>query len=214
MLKSFFSSLRSVQSGGGGLKRPQSNSGFTLVEILIVIVIISILVLVAVTDYGFATQKSRLQISSEQLVSLLGEASVNSQSGIGTSNNSVSCYGVFVGQGELPALWQVVWDGENQQCDVNSIENKTSLRWASSMEVDLIEWSWISSADEFLDDAGSFLFMFEPPSGNLSLYSDLSLPPLVNVQQVLIDLNYGGSTNPVLQKTIKVVPITSTFDII
>src|SRR3989338_5276651 len=52
-----------------GHKFAKSHGGFTFIELMVVIAIIGLLTAIALADYGLATNKARLQISTESLVS-------------------------------------------------------------------------------------------------------------------------------------------------
>lgn len=53
------------------MMNPKIKSGFTLIEILIVIAIISILAAIAVGSYGIARKKAKIDVVTDNLVSLL-----------------------------------------------------------------------------------------------------------------------------------------------
>jgi len=196
------------------LKHFNGKGGFTFIELIVVISILSLLSVIAIADYGLATEKARLQISTESLVALFDEAKVKAQS------DGLNCFGVWVGKGGEPELWKMTWDGESQLCDfVGQKEVTHPLQWSEKVEFEVMKWDAISSTNTivFKGDLDQVLMLFEPPNGTLSLYdpdSQKSLTLEEGAYQVCMEFVYGRSDDLIMKKAINVVPITSSFDIL
>jgi prepilin-type N-terminal cleavage/methylation domain-containing protein len=204
-----------------GLTHYKSNGGFSFVELIIVIAILGMLAVLALSDFGFATNKARLQLSVEELVSLFDEAKVNSQAGFQqhvTESEGALCYGVWVGQVFEPALWTMPWDQDEEACDLSDVEKDLPLTWSPRVAMESMEWDVLTTANSSTP-AGSLdqlLFLFEPPDGDLNLVDPESGKSLTDqgAYQVCAEFVYNRSDNPVMTKAVNVVPITSSFDIL
>ena len=196
-----------------GLKFTKSHGGFTFIELMVVMTIIGLLTIITLADYGLATNKARLQISAESLVSLLNAAKVDAQS------NALQCVGVWVGEGRAPERWAMPWNVDAARCDFSSSEVSRSLQWSSRVTFDSMLWESISVTQTLVPhgDLKQVLFVFEPPEGILAVYDPDNLEKSLTEEgayRVCMNFIYETSGDPVMEKAINVVPITSSFDIL
>lgn len=196
------------------LKYFTGKGGFTFIELIVVISILSLLSVIAIADYGLATEKARLQISTESLVASFDEAKVKAES------DGRHCFGVWVGKDREPELWEMTWNVASQSCDFDGLKEVTHpLQWSGKVGFEAMKWSAISPPNYTPISQGSLdqlLMLFEPPNGILSLVDPDSRKSLTSegAYQVCMEFVYDRSDNPIMKKAINVVPITSSFDIL
>lgn len=200
------------------LNLSRKNPAFSLIELIVVIAILAIIVVIAMGDYGFAAKQARLQVASEELVSALSEALVNSQTSAGIAglsgggqNSAPRCFGVIVGTDSLVKFLAWDFNVDNQTCVFNSVLLERDVFVDLQVQVDKIHAIFQTQTSS---DSNSVIFVFEPPDGDLVVYSSLSEVPFFSLQEVDIDLSYSGSSNKALSRTVKVVPATGIFDIL
>jgi len=70
----------------------KKHHAFTLIEILIVLAIVSILAIVAISSFGLARQKARMDITADALVNLFKQQQSLARSGVGSVP---MCYGIY-----------------------------------------------------------------------------------------------------------------------
>lgn len=185
-----------------------NNGGFSFIELIVVIGILSLLAVVAMADYGFATSKSRLNISVEGVVALLNQAQVDAQS------DPQHCFGVWVGDGNDPQKRVMEWDADAQVCDYATYEASDLAQWSSKIELSSIQWDALSLGSAVVSQAAlsELLFVFSPPEGRLTLWHPAT--SMVEAYRACVSFSYEGSVESVMQKAINVVPITASFDIL
>lgn len=66
------------------------NSGFTLIELMVVIAIMAILVVIALPSYNTYNSSQKLAEAANQLQTVLRQAQNNAQTGTGCRNNSIT----------------------------------------------------------------------------------------------------------------------------
>lgn len=214
---------RSVVSKKNYLGLSQKKLGFSFIELIVVIAILAIVVVIAMGDYGFAAKQARVQVASEELIAALEEARVNSQTSAGTAGGAAvqesgpRCWGVVVEtdgeastNGEQATFFGWGFSVETQSCVFDEVVLERAVSVDAQIQIDDIR----KVEEVGSSSLGSVTVVFAPPSGDLVVYASLSEEPLGGVQQVEIDLSYDGSANEALQRTVKVVPATATFDML
>lgn len=215
-----------------------SPRAFSLIELIVVIAILAVLVVIAMGDYGFAAKQARVQVAAEELIAALEEARVNSQTSAGVTGGAVGsaesgprCWGVEVEtDGETtPNGGQVTffgWDFDvnTQSCVFGNVVLERAVFVDAQVQLDGIRPVVEGTDSSAGSSLNSVIVVFEPPSGILTVYSAAfsgatlggasAVAPIVNFQHLEIDLSYDGSANAALQRTVKIVPATATFDMI
>lgn len=189
-----------------------SNGGFSFIELIVVISILSILVVLAVGNYGFVTSKARLQIAVEDVTALLASAQVDAQT-FGSQ-----CVGVFLAQGRVPEQWVLPWDTATESCDMKvSPDVSQPLSWPERLSLESLLWERVASGSLVSNtDLSALLFVFEPPDGRLMLWDPYAAKSLTDegAYRACLEFIFDQSDNPVLQKAVNVVLVTSNFDIL
>ncbi|MFA6435618.1 MAG: prepilin-type N-terminal cleavage/methylation domain-containing protein [Candidatus Gracilibacteria bacterium] len=202
-------------------KKKKTELGFTLIELLIVITILAVLTGVALLDYGFSVKKARIQVAAEELVALLGDATVRSQTQfsqieeVDGADSTVVCYGVTIEKGSLPVLFKTSRDEDTQLCVMSDREPVKELSWEDLVFVTDIDWTAMTVSGTETDTVDWIAFLFSPPKGDVSVYLDSGL--LVEkseVTEVQVRLTYQNSSESVLNKVVKINPVTSSFMIL
>ena len=216
---------RKKKNAGESL-RFTSGLGFTLIELLVVITILAVLTGVALLDYGLSVKKARIQVAAEELAALFGDATVRSQTqfseidseGDGTET-IVVCYGITIEEGQPPVLFKTLRDKDTETClmsDPDAWESVKTLSWEDLVFVTTIHWIASSSPSETHDgDADWITFLFSPPKGDISVYLNPDAPTKEEgVTEVQVHLAYQNSSEPILNKIVKINPVTSSFMIL
>ena len=191
------------------MRPPQA---FTLVELLVVMTIIAILAVVALVDYGTSVKKARLQIATEQVVVLLENAGVSAQTNIEAETQS-NCWAVLLEAATEPSLYKIPYD---DGCDtsVSNFEEDQSLNWVNQLAIN--ELTYVTT-DSYGTAGGGTLssiwIVFAPPDGDISVYENglSTISRISDVTEVEVPISFDGSEDPVFNKTITIVPITSSF---
>lgn len=206
-----------------------SGLGFTLIELLIVITILAVLTGVALMDYGFSVKKARIQVAAEELTALFGDATVRAQTQFSQTEMAengideilmVVCYGITIEEGMPPVLFKTLRDKDTEMClmsDPSAWEPVKTLSWEDLVFVTAIDWTAIpvSGAEESGSSDSWITFLFSPPNGDISVYSDPASPfEKMDVTDVKVHLAYQNSSEPVLNKVVKINPVTSSFMIL
>lgn len=191
--------------------------GFTLVEMIIVMTIIAILSVAAMVDYGVSIKKARLDVAVEELVGLLHEAQVRSQTIVHTPDtpDEVVCWVVVLGVSEAPVLTYVPWDDSTKTCsgDVYAGETFHESHWHNAVNVDSITWETTASSQGVTTGSvSSVAFLFTPPGGQIAVYLNPTSPVVLSeATEVSIHVSYGGISEVAFNKTLKIAPVTSSF---
>lgn len=188
-------------------------AAFTFVELMVVIAILSVVAVFVIADYRGATDRTRVQLATEELMSLMEKARVNTQAGVG--GGSAQCYGVHVQSEVVPEFYEVEWDSVQQRCNVESTVLKESLSW-SLAEVAGLVWQRFSEAGlPLATDSGDELwFIFAPPNGTLNVYNVLSDGPLERLDYACVSVRRPDRVDDRLDFGIKIVPSVVTFDML
>lgn len=198
--------------------------GFTLIELLIVITILAVLAGMALLDYGFSVKKAHIQVATEELVALFGDATVRSQTQFSEieaedEDSIVVCYGVTIGKDQSPILFKIPRDTTTETCLLSAdlikeSETVKELSWENLVFVKNIQWTAmsVSGSKESVEDETWITFLFSPPRGDISVYLNADSPnEKEGMTEALVTVTYQNSSESVLQKNIKINPVTASF---
>lgn len=172
---------------------------FTLIELIVVMTIIAMLSAFAMIDYGMSVKKARLQVATEEFMSMLQDGGVQAQS---SPDGEAKCLALKVTVGDAPILGSYAWaDG----CAAPSIsETERDLNW-EKVAIKSISVETISVPISISD---SLWFVFSPPDGDITVYKDGSV---LGAQSVEVALSYNNSDEDVFKKTVQITPVTASF---
>jgi prepilin-type N-terminal cleavage/methylation domain-containing protein len=180
----------------------KSNDAFTLIELIVVMTIMAILATAAFMDYGMSVKKARLDISTDQMVTMLEDAQVRTRTNYGEESN---CWGLYVAAGDEPYLVLVPW--ENDQCQISLVEVERSLEWNSSVAIADVQKR--ESGALAFTSVDELTFLFYPPNADMLVYDDTGLYP--DLIEASVQVSLDTSADEVLNKTLTISPTTSSF---
>ncbi len=152
----------------------RKRKAFTLVEIIIVVTIIALLALVAIGNYGAARQQAKMDIIVDTLISALKEKQSLARSGRG--GDTPQCYGLLLQTG-APYVQELIapYVSVNPDIDSTRVDFCDMSEWSvKKTTFDLLENYKISSIDQFGTPASTFVIMFRPPEGRISIGNNLN----------------------------------------
>lgn len=189
------------------------NRGFTLVEILIVMAIVAMLSTLAVNGYMTYRKNTLLDLSADNLISQIMEMKSKTVYGIGGSDDSSKCYGVYFGKGgdgfivkgfEQDFNNKKVWDKVRQkwhyQGCVEFQPDAANLVLEEDSQVKILE---IKNEKDV--QFNSLVLRFFPPNGVLEMSMDNGQyfnSKFESGNLVKIKLQYGSDENLQYQREI------------
>lgn len=168
---------------------------FTLIELIVVMTIIAMLSAFAMIDYGTSVKKARLNIATEEFVSMLQDGVVQAQS---NPDGEAKCLALKVQVGGVPVLGSYAWTGG---CGAPSISE--TLKEPNWEKVTVKE---ITADTVSVDD--TLWFAISPPDGDIIVYKDGAV---LSAESVEVVLSYNNSTEEIFSKTVQITPITASF---
>jgi len=164
---------------------------FTLIELLVVITIIAILAFVAISSYGVAGQRARLDVGVDTLVTVLRQQQGLVKSGKVGTENELRCYGL-VFETEDPYVQYV--DAEYVSVDQNRADY-CKVSDAEFRDYPELGNLLLLEIDKDGKSASEMVVMFKPPFGNLVFgrLNDVNAPSSQDREiKIGIGLESGG----------------------
>jgi len=200
----------------------QVKGGFTLVEMLIVIVIVGLLAFMAVSSFGSAQKRARLDIAVDTIMSVIKEQQGKARTGrqgAGISGGQTSCYGVVFQKNEPYGLRTVTIPYVSVSKDTSSPNtdycDATAVNDANYINVEVSKDVLLQAVKQGALDNEKLFLIFKPPfasileTGDVSSITDAHNVTGTAENIVRIFLNQTG--NPLQdQRVIQFDPITGT----
>ena len=175
---------------------------FTLIEMLIVIVIIGLLATLAVSSFGSARKRARLDIAVDSMMSTFKEQQGKAKSGRQNDNDKSSCYGVFFQKTQKPYVQSVIIPyvsvppvGDNSPyadyCDTQSVTVSPQL-----VPLEVADDVILENIQRNNQSVESLLVLFKPPFGKILEAGsvDQIMPDLLSTNDgVKIVVNQDGN---------------------
>ncbi len=188
------------------MKDSVNKKGFTLIEMLIVISIISLLAVMAVSSFGAAQKKARLDIAVDSIMSVLKEQQGKAKTGRQGSGGSADslpgalCYGV-VFQTAVPYVQTVTVPYRSVANDKSAKADYCDAITSPALVIlPVTEDIVLKQIQQGSADAGEKLvLMFKPPLGSVLEASDFAAitqvhgQPAVAQNPVQIFINQQGN---------------------